>query len=116
MRSREDIENRILSLVDKYRHLFVRVVLFGSYARNQQGKESDIDLFIESDIPTNKLITSTAYNRFHDELYEEFDYTVPFDLLVFGGNRDRKKVKSSPLYKQVQNDGVILYEQRAETV
>ena len=81
MRSREDIENRILSLVDKYRHLFVRVVLFGSYARNQQGKESDIDLFIESDIPTNKLITSTAYNRFHDELYEEFDYTVPFDLL-----------------------------------
>ena len=52
-------------------------MLFGSYARNQQGKESDIDLFIESDIPTNKLITSTAYNRFHDELYEEFDYTVP---------------------------------------
>ncbi len=110
------VENKINEIIMKYDHLFTKVILFGSYSRNEQNRKSDIDLFIESPIPTNQLLTSKEYDAFHDELYKSFDYDVPFDLLVFGGKRDRELVRNSLLFQQVLNDGIVIYDKRAKTI
>ena len=112
----KEVEKKIKQVISEYQDLFDTIILFGSFAREEQTKDSDIDLFILSDISTNKLLTSEAYNDFHDRLYELFDNRVPFDLLVFGGKRDVKEVMNSSFYFNVKNDGVVLYDKRAKAV
>ncbi len=108
--TRDEVENKIRSVVLKHEDIFDKVVLFGSYARNEQNEKSDIDLYIESEMTTGKLLTSKKYNEFHDLLLDTFEHNISFDLLAFGGKRDRKSVKDSKLYRQVTKDGVTIYD------
>ena len=39
-----------------------------------------------------------------------------FDLLSYGGKRDISNMRKSPLWLQIQKDGIPIYDQRAETV
>ncbi|MCR5097735.1 MAG: nucleotidyltransferase domain-containing protein [Lachnospiraceae bacterium] len=113
--TRSEVENRIKPIVMKHADIFDRVVLFGSYAREEQNEKSDIDLYIESEMTTGKILTCKKYRDFHLELYRSFD-NMEFDLLVFGGKRDRKSVRDSKLYRQVLKDGVTIYDKGTETL
>lgn len=112
--SRNEVEERIRPIVLEHKDIFDKVVLFGSYARNEQNDKSDIDLYIESEMTTGKVLTSKKYREFHDKIFDSFDRNMEFDFLVFGGKRDRKAVKDSKLYRQVVKDGVILYDKGTE--
>ncbi len=114
--TRDEVENRIKPIVLKHADIFERVILFGSYAREEQNEKSDIDLYIESEMTTGKVLTSKQYNDFHTELLDAFEDKKAYDLLVFGGKRDRKSVKDSNLYRQVERDGVVLYDKGSETI
>ena len=114
--TRDEVENKIRDVVLKHEDIFDKVVLFGSYARNEQNENSDIDLYIESEMTTGKVLTSKQYNDFHTELLDAFEDKKAYDLLVFGGKRDRKSVKDSKLYRQVERDGVVLYDKESETI
>ena len=113
--TRDEVENKIRDVVLKHEDIFDKVVLFGSYARNEQNEKSDIDLYIESEMTTGKILTCKKYRDFHLELYRSFD-DMEFDLLVFGGKRDRKSVKDSKLYRQVLKDGVTIYDKGTEVI
>ena len=76
-----------------------KVILFGSYARGNANESSDVDLAIDS---AGKL-----YNRkifaLGGELLSVFPVRVDvYDILELN--------EQSPLYKSVQNEGVIIYE------
>ncbi len=113
--TRDEVENKIRDVVLKHEDIFDKVVLFGSYARNEQNEKSDIDLYIESEMTTGKILTCKKYRDFHLELYRSFD-DMEFDLLVFGGKRDRKSVKDSKLYRQVLKDGVTIHDKGTEVI
>ena len=106
--TKKEVTRRIGRVLADFEGLFDTVILFGSFAREQQKEDSDIDLFILSRIATNKLLTSKAYNDFHDRLYASFDNAIPFDLLVYGGSRDVRSVLNSSFYSHVMQDGVVL--------
>lgn len=114
--TKKEVTRRIEQVLADFEDLFDTVILFGSFARGQQKEDSDIDLFILSETATNRLLTSKKYNDFHDRLYESFDNSVPFDLLVYGGKRDVRNVLNSSLYSHVKQDGVVLYDKRAKAV
>ena len=114
--TKAEVKKRIKNVLADFEELFDTVILFGSFARGEQKKDSDIDLFILSETTTNKLLTSKAYNDFHDRLYASFDNSIPFDLLVYGGKRDVHRVLDSSFYSHVKQDGVVLYDKRTNAV
>ena len=72
------------------------VILYGSYARGDYTKDSDIDIMILVDLPDEKL------DSYLDSLSElGFQYNV---------EHFQYWVSAYPFYKNVQKEGVTLYE------
>lgn len=83
------------------------IVLFGSYARGNARKESDVDLLIiaESDFPRFKRSC---------ELYKLLrPYPFPMDLIVYTPE-EIKKGKKSPIsfVSRVLQEGEVVYDRR----
>ena len=117
MDSREQLINKLRSICTSYADILGRVILFGSYSRNEANAESDIDLYIEPknpDMTTARFGANKRYKAFKYDLYDSFP--VEFDLLTYGGKRDITSMRKSPLWKQIEKDGVLIYDQRTETI
>lgn len=95
----EDITNKILLGISP-KSLYI----FGSYARNQETKDSDIDLLIEmdTDLP--------LWKRMGPVRRLLLDIRHPFDILVYTPKemRSRLKDKYSVVYRAV-SEGQKLY-------
>ncbi len=55
------------------------------------------------------VILFGSYSR--DEANEKSD----FDLIAYGGKRDIANMRKTPLWTQIQKDGVRIYDERTET-
>ena len=111
------IVKMLREICKSYSDIFGKVILFGSYSRNEQSETSDIDLYIESkyeNMTTYKLGTNKRYREFKYQLNDVFSNQI--DLLAYGGKRDIKNIKKSPLWKQIETDGIIIYDQGAKTI
>lgn len=75
------------------------LILFGSYAKGNYKKESDIDIAFLSE----KEFTSLKYIKLHEELMNIFNYEK-IDLI------DLKKSKKLHVKKNIYLTGVLLYE------
>lgn len=76
-----------------------KVILFGSYAKNTQTKNSDIDLVIDSQ---GKLLNIKFYGLL-EELVEKLHKNV--DLIEISEIK-----KDSPIYNEIDKQGVVVYE------
>lgn len=76
-----------------------KAILFGSYARNMQTEKSDIDLIIDSE---GKLLNIYFYGIL-EELVQKLQKNV--DLFEISEIQENSK-----LYKNIQKEGVIVYE------
>lgn len=112
----QDIKNNLTPICERYSHIFDKVILFGSYSRNEQNEFSDIDLYIESSETTGKILKSRAFRDFEYEVADAFPARTEFDFMLFGGNRDLGRVKKSLLYEQIMKDGIVLYDKNAKRV
>lgn len=86
-----------------------RVILYGSYARGDYTADSDIDIMILVDLSDQEM------DKYADALAEVgFDYNVVHGIWMMPivKNRDHFKywVKAYPFYKNIQQEGVTLYE------
>ncbi|MCR4908594.1 MAG: nucleotidyltransferase domain-containing protein [Lachnospiraceae bacterium] len=114
---REETIRKLKEICGQYADILGIVILFGSYSRDDADRNSDIDLYIE---PRDVNMTSAKFGS--NKRYKEFKYTLydsfpmEFDLLAYGGKRDITNVKNSPLWVQIQKDGVLIYDQRSKTV
>jgi len=87
---RDEVIEKLKQICSSYADILGIVILFGSYSRNEATTDSDIDLY--DSFPTD------------------------FDLLAYGGKRDLQSVRRSPLWKQIIEDGIVIYDQRAKAI
>jgi predicted nucleotidyltransferase len=82
------------------------VILYGSQARGQNNKQSDIDILILVD---NDKISSSEEQKFKYPLYDlEFETGKVISPLVLS-RKDWETLHSiTPFYKKVKKDGVLL--------
>lgn len=117
MSERDVIIEKLRAICENYSDILGVVILFGSYSRNEATSQSDIDLYIEPksiEMTTAVFGASKRYKEFKYALYDSF--STQFDLLAYGGKKDISSMKRSPLWKQIEKDGVLVYDQRAEAV
>ena len=89
----EEIKSKAVPIAKKYG--VKKLSLFGSYARGEANKHSDIDFFYEGG-----NFSGFGYFGFIDELEKEFKCHV--DLVTAG-------IKSKDFLAEIKNDEVILY-------
>lgn len=75
-----------------------KAILFGSYAKNTQTAKSDIDLVIDSE---GKLLNINFYGLL-EELVERLQKNI--DLFEISEIQENSRI-----YKDIQNEGVIVY-------
>ena len=89
----EEIKSKAIPIAKKYG--VKKLSLFGSYARGDANKHSDIDFFYDGG-----NFSGFGYFAFIDDLEKEFKCHVD---LVSGGIKDKN------FLAEIQNDEVILY-------
>lgn len=115
--NKEEVIEKLKSICVSYKDILGVVILFGSYSRNEANENSDIDLYIE---PVDRKMTTAKFGA--NKRYKEFKYALyegfgkDFDLLAYGGKRDLDSIKNSPIWTQIVKDGIVLFEQGANTV
>lgn len=80
------------------------VYLFGSYARNEATKDSDIDLYIEKLIYKRFHSLATLYADLEEELCKEIDIITDDSL-----SDAKDKIEASYLSENIMRDRVLLY-------
>jgi uncharacterized protein len=82
------------------------VILYGSYARGQNNKQSDIDILILVD---HDKITYSDELRIKYPLYDlEFETGQVISPLIFSRNDWETRHSITPFYKNIKKDGVRL--------
>mgnify|MGYP005854981357 CR=1 FL=1 len=81
------------------------VILFGSRARGEEREDSDWDILILTDYPTDIKIE----RKFRNELYNlELESNECFSVFVYSKKEWENKQKYSPFYENVTTEGVSL--------
>ena len=87
---------KILSKDDFYN--ITKIVLFGSYSRNEAEVNSDIDLVVYDSPEFKGMKVYSFIGELKEELHKDIDLFV-----------DRNIVKNSLFYKNILRDGVVVY-------
>lgn len=103
------IEKYIKEIKNIYGVHLKQVILYGSYARGDFGKDSDVDIMLLVDLPEEKI------NLFSDELSElGFDYNITYDIWFMPVVRNIEHFQywcqAYPFYSNVVKEGISLYE------
>lgn len=75
-----------------------KAILFGSYAKNKQTKNSDIDIMIDSD---GKLLNINFYGLLEDLVEASGKKIDLFEITEIN--------KNSTLYNSIMKEGIIIY-------
>lgn len=106
----QDLINQYVSDI---RHLYgghiKRIILYGSYARGDFHRDSDIDIMVLVDLP------DTQIESYSDALSElGFNYNVNHDVwfmpVVINAQHFGQWCTVYPFYSNVAKEGVMLYE------
>ncbi len=117
MLERDMVIEKLRTICEAYSDILGMVILFGSYSRGEATAQSDIDLYIEpklTSMTTSVFGSNKRYKEFKYALYDNFPNS--FDLLAYGGKKDISSMKRSPIWKQIEKDGVLVYDQRTKVV
>ena len=84
------------------------IILYGSYARGDFNKDSDIDIMILVDISDLDL---KAYSQKLSYMTYDFNMDNDLDIKPIAKSEEhfKKWVANYPFYSNVSNEGVILY-------
>ena len=86
-----------------------KIILYGSYARGDYNKSSDIDIMILTDLSDDEIV------KYRDKIWDyaydiEFDNNFDIELspLVKNIEKYNKRIDIIPFYYNVQKEGVVL--------
>ena len=103
------LEEFIIGVKDILGDKMKKIILYGSYARGDYKKDSDIDIMILTDLEDNEI------SKYRDKIWElayniEFDNNFDVNLSPLIKNIDKFNywLEALPFYINVQNEGVIL--------
>ena len=86
-----------------------RIILYGSYARGDYNKSSDIDIMILTDLTDEELYSYSV--KIWDYAYDiEWDnnFDITISPLVKNIDKYNKRIDVIPFYMNVQKEGVVL--------
>lgn len=103
MELREKILTELKKIVlDTLNDMDVRVFLFGSWARNEEKKSSDIDIAVEVDAP----FPPSKWLELHDKVEES---TIPYNVEIVNLEN-----ASSSLVQNVKKEGILWKDFKSE--
>ena len=86
-----------------------KVILYGSYARGDFNKHSDVDIMILTDIPEEDMFKYK--DKIWDYVYDiDLEYDILISVLVKNIKTFNDWIDYMPFYMNVQKEGVILNE------
>lgn len=105
-----DLINQYVSAIRNiYGRHIKQIILYGSYARGDFHKDSDVDIMVLVDLPIDKI---ESYSDTLSEL--GFEYNVKHDMwfmpIVKNIQHFSQWCTVYPFYSNVMKEGVILYE------
>jgi predicted nucleotidyltransferase len=105
MRLNLPIMDRIVTLITS-KMAPEKIILFGSYARGDNGKNSDIDILILlKNLKNERKITGLLYKSLLTE-----DIPIPIDFLAIDYDKyNELKNKTGYIYKTIEQEGKVLY-------
>lgn len=108
------VEKLVEALRRKYRDRFISLIIFGSVARGEMRRDSDIDLLLIIDsLPKSRLERQREFMEVEKEiegyLNELFDegYFIDFSPII---KTPEEAMRISPLYLDMVEDAVIVYD------
>lgn len=106
MVKRKDLKNTLLNLIKKKDIKASKIVIFGSYAKDDLKQDSDIDIIIVSNDFKNKDLFERVFlmRGVHTELVKTF--MRPFDLMYYSDEEWEKGY--SPVINTAKEEGEIL--------
>ena len=100
--NKDELKKAIVSSYKKINP--VKIVLFGSWCRDEEDKYSDVDI----------IIIYETKKRFLDrleELYLMWDIPIAFDILAYTPEEFDKMLKEkNPFIKIINSEGEVIYE------
>ena len=98
----DQIEKFVNEIVHKFDPL--RVILFGSYARDKTSPDSDVDLLVIMDFKGRSQLQALKIRK-------EIQRSFPLDLIVRKPSEINQRLAEGDFFlKEVLKDGKILYE------
>ncbi len=88
-----------------------RIILYGSYARGDFKKSSDIDIMILTDLTDNEIVEYRG--KISDIAYDieyENEFNITLSPLIKNIDKFNYWLEALPFYMNVQKEGVILSE------
>ena len=76
-----------------------QVILFGSYAKKQATKNSDVDLLIDTKSKLRGFALLKLICKIQDKLQKEIDGFEKYEIII-----------DSPIDKEIKKTGVVVYE------
>ena len=99
----KDIKSMSKELCIHYKDSLIKIVVYGSYARNKQTEDSDVDIamFVKNKIDRKKLIEiSSKY---------ELETGKVLSVVDIDYNQYKKYKKTLPLYKNIEKEGIEIW-------
>lgn len=104
--NREMFEKLVKGLCDIYGDILVSILLFGSFARGTNTRESDIDIAIL----LNGKETVEMHNQMVDLAVDmDLEYDQVFSIINIDYANFLEWEDTLPFYKNVREDGVVLW-------
>lgn len=89
-------------LIEKFGSRIDKIILFGSYARGDEGEESDLDVLIIGDIRLDEVIEVTYSLSLKHEIYIS-------PIVMTGDYFEMLKDEGASFVKNVLKEGVVAY-------
>jgi len=85
-----------------------KIILYGSYAKNKQDKESDIDFFVLVD-DTEKNLRKKKYRIAEIMANLTLNYDILVSITEETYNRYKEYFEILPFYKNISEEGLEIY-------
>jgi predicted nucleotidyltransferase len=100
-----EVEARVKNILNDK---LVKIILYGSYARDQQGPESDIDIMLLVNYNEQEMQgLKEALNEIKFDIL--FKYNLVLSILVKDNQHFNNYLDVLPFYKNVYNEGIAIY-------
>ncbi len=108
-----EIKNNIFQdtkqlLLDLLKTNLQKIILYGSYARNSETDESDIDLIILTELDTDEI---KKYDDKVNDITVELSlkYEKVFSFLIINTHHYKKYLNFLPFYQNILREGKVIY-------
>ena len=111
MKMPKDVDKEIQEFIKKIQQVLgnrlKKVILYGSYARGDYNKQSDVDIMILTDLSFKEI--EEYRDRISDIAYDiELDTGIILSPVIKNIEKYNSRINFVPFYKNVQKEGVVL--------